>query len=58
MIDTGSELNFIKETAVRSRVRTNHRKIYDLVGIGPGIIKTLGEFTIKIKGIVSVSNRT
>ena len=49
MIDTGCELNLIKENTVNSHVWVNTKKIYDLVGIGRGIIKTIGEIKIIFK---------
>ena len=49
MIDTSFELNLIKENAVNSHVWVNTKKIYDLVGIGKGIIKTMGRIKIIFK---------
>ena len=53
MVDTGCELNLIKESMVDSRVWVNHEKIYYLVGIGPKIIKSLGEIRVIIGGVES-----
>ena len=53
MIDTECELNLIKESVVNSGVGVNRIRIYDLVGIGLGIIKSLGEIMVEIEGIES-----
>lgn len=53
MIDTGCDLNLIKESHFDSRVRINRNKMYHLVGVGPRMIPTLGEITLIIKGIQS-----
>ena len=53
MIDTGCELNLIKESVVKSGVGVNRIRIHDLVGIGLGIIKSLGEIMVEIEGIES-----
>ena len=53
MIDTGCELNLIKENVIDPRIWVNRTRIFDLVGIGSGIIKSLGEVKLEIKGIES-----
>ena len=51
MIDTGSDLNLIKEHRVNSRTWVNKNRIYNLVGISPEMIPTLGEIKTFINGI-------
>ena len=51
MIDTGSDLNLIKEYCVNSRTWVNRNRIYNLVGISPEIIPTKGGIKTRINGI-------
>ena len=51
MIDTGSDLNLIKEYCVNSRTWVNRNRIYNLVGISPEMIPTKGEIKTRINGI-------
>lgn len=50
MIDTGSDLNLVKENAVDPRAWINRRKIYNLTGIGSGMYKIMGEIKVFING--------
>ena len=49
-IDTGSNLNLIKQGVVKNNIKINKNKIFNLIGIGKGITRTLGEIEIEIKG--------
>ena len=51
MIDTGSDLNLIKEYCVQSESWVNKNRIYNLVGISPEMIPTKGEVKTVINGI-------
>ena len=49
-IDCGSEFNLIEESVVDSNTWVNRKQIYNLTGVGSGMIKTLGEINLKFKG--------
>ena len=51
MVDTGSNLNLIKENAVDSRAWINRETIHHITGIGSGMYTTLGKIKIKVKGV-------
>lgn len=51
VIDTGSQLNLIKERSIATGVDVNTKKIYSLTGIGSGTIRTYGELTTVLRGI-------
>lgn len=51
LIDTGSQLNLIKEDAVTPETDANTRKIYYLSGIGSGLVRTYGEITTNLRGV-------
>lgn len=51
MIDIGSSVNIIKINRLKDTVIIDKNKIYDLVGINPNIIKTMGEITLSFHGI-------
>ena len=51
MVDTGSNLNLIKVSAVNNQTSINRETIYHLTGIGSGMYSTLGKITVVIKGI-------
>lgn len=50
LIDTGCALNLIKEKHVRKGTNINSEKRYSLVGIGNGMVKTLGEVILEFDG--------
>ena len=50
LIDTGSNLNLIKQGVLIDNISINKNKIFNLIGIGKGITRTLGEVEIEIKG--------
>ena len=50
LINTGSNLNLIKQGIVKNNISINKNKIFNLIGIGKGITITLGEIEIEIKG--------
>lgn len=49
MIDTGCDLNLIKENVIKPEMKMNRAIVYDLVGIGPEVVKTIGEIELTIK---------
>ena len=51
LIDTGCELNLIKQKFVDSNCWVNRSIIYDLLGIGSGMTPTLEEITVLNKRI-------
>lgn len=51
LIDTGSQLNLIKENFLNDNAEINSEIIYSLTGIGKGMTKTLGETILKIENI-------
>ena len=51
MIDTGSDLNLIKEYSVDSGTWVNKNRIYNLVGISTEMIPTRGEIKTFINKI-------
>ena len=51
LIDSGCQINLIKEKNVASKMRINPKSKYHLVGIGEGSTETLGEIDILIDGL-------
>lgn len=51
MIDSGSQLNLIQESALTPRARLNRKKIYHLTGIGEGETRAYGKVVIPIKEV-------
>ena len=51
LIDTGCQLNLLKEKSLSSHAQVDTNVIFDLVGIGKGSIRTYGETVITIQGI-------
>lgn len=51
MIDTGSDLNLIKQCSIDSQTWVNSSRIYNLIGISEEMIPTLGEIKTHINGI-------
>ena len=47
-MDTGSQLNLIKRAELVSDLQINSGRVYELTGIGAGVIKTQGEVVIPI----------
>ena len=53
LVDTGSQLNLAKVGTFSQNTPINERKIFNLIGIGKGATKTLGEVEIHIKGEIT-----
>ena len=51
MVDTGSDLNLIKEDSVDPRAWIDRNKKYHITGIGSGMYETLGEIKVFIKAV-------
>lgn len=50
MIDTGASVNILKENALKPSIKINEKRIFNLLGIGTNMVKTLGEIKLSIKG--------
>ena len=50
LIDTGSELNLLKESCIRGKLRRDKIVIYRLAGIGQGTYETRGSVQLEILG--------
>ena len=50
LIDTGSDLNLLKENVIRSHIEIDRNKIFYLTGISKGLVKTKGEISLFLKG--------
>lgn len=48
LVDTGSQLNLIKQGRLILEIEINDKMVYSLTGIGTGIIRTYGEVVIPI----------
>ena len=53
LVDTGSSVNLIKESSLKSLIWVNRNRILKLVGIGSNTISTLGEINITIESVES-----
>ena len=51
LIDSGSQLNLIKENSLNTETFVNPKINYHITGIGQGLIKTYGEVTFTVKGV-------
>ena len=49
LIDTGSELNLIKKNTIKNNITIKRNCVYNLIGIGKGVTKTLGEIEVIVK---------
>lgn len=50
LIDRGCPINIIKRSSLNSNSEINSSIVYNLAGIGTGLVKTLGETIIPLKG--------
>ncbi|XP_046422378.1 uncharacterized protein LOC124180677 [Neodiprion fabricii] len=50
MLDTGSDLNIIKNNCVRSEIEINEQKKFNLSGKVPACVETMGEVPINVIG--------
>lgn len=53
ILDTGAQANLIKNRSLNSTVSINSNVIYNLIGVGEGTYKTLGQVEIEINGVIS-----
>ena len=51
LIDTGSDINLIKENLLNKNIKINKKQIFGLIGITNEFVHTLGTVIIKIKNI-------
>ena len=54
LVDTGSSVNLIKESSLKSLIWVNRNRVLKLVGIGSNTISTLGEIKITIENVKSI----
>ena len=53
LVDTGSSVNIIKESSLKSFILINRKRVLKLVGIGSNTVSTLGEIKVLIHGMES-----
>lgn len=53
VLDTGAQANLIKQRALKSSAYVNPSIKYDLVGVGAGVQRTLGQVEIELNGVIS-----
>lgn len=51
LVDTGSQLNLIKESCLDSEIIVDTKKIVHITGVGRGNVRTYGEVTLAFKNI-------
>ena len=53
LVDTGSSVNIIKESSLKSFILINRKRVLKLVGIGSNTVSTLGKIKVLIHGMES-----
>lgn len=51
LLDTGSDINLLKENMIASNIATNRNRVIRLTGINEAPVKTKGSVTIRVKDI-------
>ena len=50
LLDTGSDLNLIREETFNNKILINNKNNFNLISIGKGLTKTLDAVEIPVKG--------